>query len=110
MQSNLVSNLMLSGSTRCHATTPNATSSLPLPTDVEYAEPDYVVYKTSTNDPGWAEQWALPQINIGDAWAYTKGSTSVKVCVIDTGGLASQHSCAFHLCTFRGDLDNPLKQ
>ncbi|HKP36126.1 MAG TPA: S8 family serine peptidase [Pyrinomonadaceae bacterium] len=37
------------------------------------------------NDPGFAEQWALTQINAAAAWDLTTGSPSVVVAVTDSG-------------------------
>jgi subtilisin family serine protease len=55
---------------------------------VEYAEPDYVVRKLDfvPADPLYAaNQWDLPKINMVDAWNVTRGSSAVKVAVIDSG-------------------------
>jgi len=37
------------------------------------------------NDTGYGEQWGYPKINAPGAWNTTRGSTSVKVAVIDSG-------------------------
>lgn len=39
----------------------------------------------SPNDTDYYRQYALPLMNVPDAWNITKGSDSVKVAVIDTG-------------------------
>ena len=53
---------------------------------VLYAEPDYIVSRTEvTNDPLLSKQWALPKIRANQAWEVTKGSSTVKVAIIDTG-------------------------
>lgn len=54
--------------------------------EVEYAEPNYIVYATKTpNDPDFPDQWALPKINAPDAWDIRSDSPDVVVAVIDTG-------------------------
>lgn len=55
--------------------------------EVEYAEPDYILYPDSMtpNDPLYASEWHLPVITCGDAWAYTTGSNQVVIAVCDTG-------------------------
>jgi len=61
---------------------------------VEIAEPDYIVqaFQTPPNDTYFAKQWGLSNSIVGgsdvhavNAWNVTKGSSSVKVAVIDTG-------------------------
>jgi thermitase len=37
------------------------------------------------NDPGYGQQWGYPKINAPGAWDTTRGSTSIKVAVIDSG-------------------------
>jgi subtilisin family serine protease len=39
----------------------------------------------SVNDPLFAQQWSLRQVNAGGAWDVTMGDSSVVVAVIDTG-------------------------
>ncbi len=67
----------------------------------EYAEPNYLLHPVlcSANDPLYDKQWSLENlgtveqgsgvigadINIADAWFYTKGSPNIKVAVIDSG-------------------------
>ena len=58
--------------------------------DVEYAEPDAIVYPTLTpNDPQFSRQWHLTDtmggINAPTAWDITTGSINTVVAVIDTG-------------------------
>ena len=54
--------------------------------DVLYAEPDYEVKAHFTpNDPGYPNQWALPTIGAPIAWDVTRGSSSVRVAVVDCG-------------------------
>ncbi|TWD92408.1 pre-peptidase [Neobacillus bataviensis] len=67
---------------------------------VEYAEPNYLVKPDAVSDPLYGELWGMKNsgqtiqgisgkagIDIGaeSAWAVTKGSTSVVIGVIDTG-------------------------
>jgi subtilisin family serine protease len=53
---------------------------------VLYAEPDYIVSRTEvTNDPLLSQQWALQKISASQAWEVTKGSSKVKVAIIDSG-------------------------
>ncbi len=55
---------------------------------VEYAEPDYIVRKLDVvpADPLYAaQQWDLPKINMPDAWNVTRGNSSVRVAVVDSG-------------------------
>ncbi len=41
---------------------------------------------TSTpNDPRYAEQWALAQVRMPEAWFLEKGQATATVCIIDTG-------------------------
>ena len=58
--------------------------------DVEYAQPDYVLQPmgTTPNDPMYSQQWHYYDtwgINAPAAWDITTGSTSIVVAVIDTG-------------------------
>ncbi|MEY2953732.1 MAG: hypothetical protein RLZZ401_1819 [Pseudomonadota bacterium] len=63
--------------------------------DVEYAEPDTILYPTLIpNDSRFSEQWSLREptvaqggANVLDAWDTTQGSSSIVVAVIDTGVL-----------------------
>ncbi|OYT65968.1 hypothetical protein B6V00_04045 [ANME-1 cluster archaeon ex4572_4] len=53
---------------------------------VRYAERNGVVRALYVpNDPKWSEQWGLERINADDAWKVEKGSTSVKIAIVDTG-------------------------
>lgn len=53
---------------------------------VEYAEPNYYYYTLATpNDQLFSQQWDMKKINLPAAWDKTKGSSSIKVAVIDTG-------------------------
>ncbi len=54
--------------------------------DVLYAEPNYIYSALAVpNDPGYANQWGLPQINAPAAWDRTTGNTDVIIAVVDTG-------------------------
>ncbi|MEW7972174.1 MAG: S8 family peptidase [Candidatus Thiodiazotropha endolucinida] len=56
--------------------------------DVDYAEPNYIVRPSVTpNDEYYSLQWHYPQINLPQAWDITTGDNSVVVAVIDTGVL-----------------------
>ncbi len=53
---------------------------------VEHAELDAIMTANAVpNDPAYSSQWHLPKINAPQAWDYTKGSTSSKIAIIDTG-------------------------
>lgn len=54
--------------------------------EIEYAEPNYG-YKLSAipTDPGYGSQWYLPKMSLPAVWDKYKGSSSIKVAVIDTG-------------------------
>jgi serine protease len=57
--------------------------------DVEYAEPDYILFPTVTpNDTYYGSQWhffSTYGINAPAAWDITTGSSAIKIAVIDTG-------------------------
>jgi len=54
--------------------------------DVEYAEPNYILEPFLTpNDPRYGEQWHYAVINLPQAWDGETGSDSVRVAVIDSG-------------------------
>jgi len=54
--------------------------------NVEFAEKNYVVRATYTpNDPGFSQQWGLNTIKARQAWDITKGSSSIKIAILDTG-------------------------
>lgn len=53
---------------------------------VEFAEPDYIATAFLVpNDPGYANQWALPKIEAPQAWDITTGSPTVRIAILDTG-------------------------
>lgn len=57
--------------------------------DVEYAEPDYILFPTLIpNDTYYSSEWHLFEtygINVPAAWDITTGSSSIRIAVIDTG-------------------------
>jgi len=55
--------------------------------DVQYAEPTYLDYPAMTpNDPMYSQQWNFPLIHVPRAWNKVGGgSSSIVVCVLDTG-------------------------
>ncbi|TCP58233.1 thermitase [Tumebacillus sp. BK434] len=54
--------------------------------NVEYAEIDHVMsINVTPNDPSYASQYHLPKIQAPQAWDYQKGSTAVKIAIVDTG-------------------------
>jgi subtilisin family serine protease len=65
--------------------------------EIEYAEPDRVLYADQTsapNDPSFGQLWGMTKIGVMDnqpnagepgAWRQTTGSSNVTVLVIDTG-------------------------
>lgn len=55
--------------------------------DVVAAAPNYVrrALDVTPNDPGYTQQWHLPQIRAPAAWDQTTGSPSVKVAILDSG-------------------------
>jgi len=54
--------------------------------DVEYVEPNYIVWALGTpNDPSYGSQWGLPKINMPQAWDITEGSSNIIVAIVDTG-------------------------
>jgi subtilisin family serine protease len=64
--------------------------------EVEFAELDYLVppAQMTPNDPNYASQWHLPMISSPAAWAYTSGSNSVIIAILDTGVDASHSDLA----------------
>jgi hypothetical protein len=47
--------------------------------------------KITPNDPQFSQQWALPMINVPQAWVLTKGAANVNLGWIDTG-IDSKHT------------------
>lgn len=54
--------------------------------NVEIASPNYIFdINLEPNDTYYKLQWALPKMNMPDAWEITQGNSSVKIAIIDTG-------------------------
>jgi len=56
--------------------------------DVEFAEPDYLLYPVQEmipDDPLYPSQWHLTVIGCPEAWATTGGSDQIVIAVCDTG-------------------------
>jgi thermitase len=64
--------------------------------NVEYAEPNYYYHAFWTpNDPAFAtQQWGPQKIQAPAAWDVTRGSSSVRVAVVDTGVQANHPDLA----------------
>ncbi|HTL12407.1 MAG TPA: S8 family peptidase [Bdellovibrionota bacterium] len=63
-----------------------AEADLRLDPGVKYVEPDYAIHYTLTGtDPLMYKQWAHTVVQSTYAWAYTTGSPSLVVAVVDTG-------------------------
>src|SRR5712671_4991985 len=55
-------------------------------TDLQYAEPDFVVQSVATpNDSAFSQQWGMIQIGAPTAWDISTGSTGVVAATVDTG-------------------------
>ncbi len=53
---------------------------------VSYVEPNYIYHAIATpNDPGYAQQWALPKIQANLAWDIWTPRAVVYIAIIDTG-------------------------
>ena len=55
--------------------------------EVQFTEPDMYLppVQVTPNDPSYPSQWHLPRIQAPTAWLTTKGSTAVKIAILDTG-------------------------
>jgi thermitase len=56
--------------------------------EVEFAEPDYLVYPVSDvipDDPMYSSQWHLPAVSCPTAWGITMGSDQITIALCDTG-------------------------
>jgi len=55
--------------------------------EVEFTEPDMIVSvdQVAPNDPSYPSQWHLPKIQTPTAWSTTKGSTAIKIAILDSG-------------------------
>ena len=64
----------------------SAVAQLETRSDVEYVELNYIAYALDTpNDPSYASQYGLFQINMPNAWEIGQGTSNIVVAVIDTG-------------------------
>ena len=53
---------------------------------VIHVQPNYIyTVQSIPNDPFFSQQWYLNDLDLEDAWAFTKGSADTVVAVIDTG-------------------------
>lgn len=59
--------------------------------EVLVAQPNYI-YQTTfiPNDPGYPNQWGIPDIQATDAWDLCSGNSTIKIAIIDTG-ISSTH-------------------
>jgi subtilisin family serine protease len=77
------------GAIRLHSKSKNIDtliSDLSARADVEYAEPDYIIYATAIpNDPSYGNLWGLTKISAPSAWDISTGSNAYVAGVIDTG-------------------------
>ena len=51
---------------------------------VAWVQPNYV-YRTTSSDPLFSQQWGLTKIGAPQAWTVTRGKDTVVVAVVDTG-------------------------
>lgn len=52
---------------------------------VQFAEPDFIAKAIGTPDPYFGNQWGMTKIQAPQAWDITKGKSSIKIAVLDTG-------------------------
>ena len=65
---------------------PDAISEYDSLSSVATAEPNLIMYAQATaDDPAYGSMWGLAKMQVPTAWDTTKGATSVKVAVLDTG-------------------------
>lgn len=77
--------------------------------EVEFAEPDYLVYPVSDmvpDDPLYASQWHLPAVSCPTAWGMTMGSDQITIALCDTGVEASHPDLASNLVPGWNVVDN----
>jgi subtilisin family serine protease/PKD repeat protein len=73
---------------------------------VEWAEPDYLAYAADTipNDPLFAGQWGLSQIDAPGAWDVVTGTPLVVIAVLDSGLDMSHPDLADRVWTNPGEV------
>jgi len=76
--------------------------------EVSFVEPDCLVppAAVTVNDPCYAFEWHLPQIDAPGAWAYTTGSSNIVIAILDSGITASQPDLAPKLVPGWNTYDN----
>jgi hypothetical protein len=77
--------------------------------EVEFAEPDYLVYPVGDmipDDPMYSSQWHLPAISCPTAWGMTSGSDQITIALCDTGVDAAHPDLASKLVPGWNVVDN----
>ncbi len=76
-------------------------------TDVQFVEQDQVVKADQFygNDPRRSEQWGLRSVQTNWAWTRTRGSATIKVCIVDTGVDVNHPDIKPNFRSGRGDDD-----
>lgn len=77
--------------------------------EVEFAEPDYLVYPVSDmvpDDPMYSSQWHLPAVSCPSAWGMTMGSDQITIALCDTGVEATHPDLASKLVPGWNVADN----
>jgi thermitase len=77
--------------------------------EVEFVEPDYLVYPVGEmvpDDPMYGSQWHLPAVSCPAAWGMTMGSDQITIALCDTGVEASHPDLASKLVPGWNIMDN----
>lgn len=77
--------------------------------EVEFVEPDYLVYPASDmvpDDPMYGSQWHLPAVSCPTAWGMTMGSDQITIALCDTGVEATHPDLASKLVPGWNVVDN----
>jgi len=77
--------------------------------EVEFVEPDYLVYPVGDmvpDDPMYGSQWHLPAVSCPAAWGMTMGSDQVTIALCDTGLDATHPDLASKLVPGWNIMDN----
>lgn len=77
--------------------------------EVEFVEPDYLVYPASDmvpDDPMYGSQWHLPAVSCPEAWGMTMGSDQVTIALCDTGVDATHPDLASKMVPGWNVVDN----